>query len=68
MMFGRKGDEQALLEDIKEKFNLVKKLRRYAISSISDPVVKVDTHILVGKVMRRCCAEEVSTPVVALAA
>lgn len=46
----------------------MEKLRRYAISSISDLVVKVATHILARKVMRRCHAEEVSVLVDALVA
>jgi len=56
------------VEAMKEKYKLVKKLRGYAISSISDPVVKVATQILVGKVMRMCHGDEVSTPVIRLAA
>ena len=38
-----KGGEQALVESMKEKFKLVKKLRGYAISTIYDPAVKVET-------------------------
>lgn len=53
MMFGRKGGKLALGEAMKEKFKLVKKPQSYSISSIYDPVVKVATHILVGKVMRK---------------
>jgi len=68
MMFGRKGDEQALLKAMKEKFKLLKKLQGYAISSICDPMVKVAMQILAGKVMRKCCVDEVSTLVFALAA
>jgi len=68
MMFGEKGGEQALTEAMKEKFKLVKKPWGYAISSISDPTVKVAMQILVGKVMRKCRADEVPTPIVALAA
>jgi len=60
MMFGRKGGKQALAKAMKEKFKLVKKPRGYAISSISDPEVTVATQILVGKVMRKCCVDEVS--------
>ncbi len=52
---------------MKEKFELVKKLCRYAISSIRDPTVNVATQILVGKVMRKCHTDDVSVPVVALA-
>lgn len=53
---------------MKEKFKLVKKPRGYAISSICDLVVKVATQILAAKVMRKCCVDEVSAPVVALVA
>lgn len=67
MIFGGKGGEQALVEAMKEKFKLVKKSHGYAISSICDPVVKVATYILVGKVMRKCRANEVPMPVVVLA-
>ena len=66
MIFGGKGGEQALAEAMKEKFKLVKKPRGYAISSISDPVVKVATQILAGKVMRKCHTDEVPVLVVAL--
>jgi len=57
MMFGRKGGELALGEAMKEKFKLVKKPQSYSILSICDPVVKVATDILVGKVMRNFCAD-----------
>lgn len=67
MMFGGRGGKLALVEAMKEKFNLVKKSRGYSISSISDPKVKVATKILAGKFMRKCCVEEVTAPVVALA-
>jgi len=67
MIFGGKGGELALAESMKEKFKLVNKSRRYAISSICDPAIKVEREILVGKVMRKCRANEVPAPVVALA-
>lgn len=68
MIFGEKGGEQALAESMKEKLKLVKKSRRYVISSICDPIVKVAMQILTRKVMRKCHANEVPIPVVALAA
>lgn len=68
MMFGGKGGELALMEAMKKKFKIIKNPRGYAISNICDPTVKVATQILVGKVMRKCLTDEVSTPVVALAA
>lgn len=67
MIFGEKGGKQALTELMNEKFQLVKKLRGYAISSICDPSVNVATQILMGKVMRKCHVDEVSMPVFALA-
>jgi len=51
MIFCGKGGELVVIESMKEKFKLVKKSCRYAISSICNPVVKVATHILAGKVM-----------------
>lgn len=51
MIFRGKGDEQALAESMKEKFKLVNKPHGYAISGIYDPTVKVEVHILAGKVM-----------------
>jgi len=68
MIFGRKGCEQALMEAMKEKCKLVKKLPGYAISSICDPTVKVAMKILASKVMRKCRADEVPMPVIALVA
>lgn len=67
MIFDGKGGEQVLAESMKEKFKLVKKPHGYAISSICNPFVKVVTQILVGKVMRKCCIDELSAPIVALA-
>jgi len=52
---------------MKEKFKLVKKLHGYAISNIYDIYLKVVMQILVGKVMRKYCADEVPTPIVMLA-
>jgi len=67
MIFGGKGSEQALVELMKEKFKLVKKSHGYTISRICDPVVKVETQILVGKVMQKCRTDQVLAPIVALA-
>lgn len=52
---------------MKKKYKLAKKKRGYAISSISEKVVKVATQILASKVMHSCRENEVPTPVVALA-
>ena len=67
MIFGGKDGEQALAKAMKEKFKLVKKPHGYAIYNIYDPVLKVVTQILAWKVMRKCCVNEVSVPIVALA-
>lgn len=67
MMFGINGGELTLTEVMKEKFKPMKKLWGYAISSIYDPTVKVATFIWAGKDMKKCCKDEVSTPIIALA-
>jgi len=51
---------------MKKKIKLEKKKRGYVISSINNNVIRVMTQILAGKVMRKCHADEVPTPVVAL--
>jgi len=56
----------AIVEAMKKKYKLAKKKRGYAISNIIDKAIKVETQILVGKVMRKCRADEVPTVVVAL--
>lgn len=66
--FGGKMGECDLAEKMKDKFKLVKKARRHSISSIIHPKVKVATQILAGKVMSKCHPNEVSAPVVLLAA
>lgn len=63
-----KGGELAFAEVMKTKFKLEKKKWGYAISNINNLVVKVETQILTGKVMRKCCADEVPTLVIALVA
>jgi len=68
MMFGGKAGELVLTKAIKKKFRLVKKSRSYAITSISNLVVKVATQRLAGKVMWKFHFDEVPSPVVALAA
>lgn len=68
MAFGRKANEHALAEVMKEKLKLLKKPRDYSISSIYDHAVKVATQILAGKVMWKCCTDEVSAPMINLAA
>jgi len=51
--FDRKTSEHDLTERMKKKFNLVKKPHEYSITSITNPMVKISTQILVGKVMRK---------------
>ena len=58
----------ALIEAMKKKFKLDKKKQGYSICNINNPAIKVATQILAGKVMQRCCADEVPMPVIALAA
>ena len=52
---------------MKEKFKLVNKPHKYVISIICDPSMKVETQILVGKVMWKCRTNEVLEPVIVLA-
>lgn len=52
---------------MKKKYKLEKKKRDYMISSVNNKAIRVATQILVGKVMRKCCADEVPTSIVALA-
>jgi len=59
-----KSQEKKLADQMKSDFRLVKKLCDYAISSISDGVVQFTTQILVGKIMRKCHADEVLVPMV----
>ena len=66
--FGRKKSKCDLAEKMEDKFKIVEKLCEYLITSITDLVVKVSTYILASKVMRKCRADEVPTPVVSLAA
>lgn len=58
----------ALTKAMKKKFILEKKKQGYAISNTNNPAVKVVTQILAGKVMQKCCADEVPVPVIALVA
>lgn len=62
-----KSSDLAVAEAMKKKYKLEKKKRGYAISSVNNIAVKGATQILAGKLMRKCCADEVSAPMVALA-
>lgn len=68
MEFGGKIGERDLAEQMKHKFKFVKKPHNYSISSITDVAVKAKTHVLAGKIMRKCCVDEVPTLVVSLVA
>lgn len=65
-MIVRKSSDLALTEAMKKKYKLEKKKRGYAISSIKNKGVRVTTQLLAGKVMRKCCGDEVQALVVAL--
>ena len=67
MIIAGKGSDLALAEAMKAKYKLEKKKRGYAISNIKDKGVRVATQLLAGKVMRKCRADEVPAPVIALA-
>ena len=62
-----KASDLAISEAMKKKYKMEKKKRCYAISSIKDKGVHVANQLLAGKVMRKCHADEVSTPMVMLA-
>jgi len=66
--FGRKTRECDLIENMKDKFKLVKKPCKYSINSIIDPAIRVSKQILVVKVMRKSHANKVLAPMVLLAA
>jgi len=68
MAFGGKIGEHDLIEAMKKKFKVTNKPNSYAITDIIDPTIKVAMQILVGNIMRKCHANKVSAPVVALAA
>lgn len=66
--FVRKSHEKNLADEMKNDFGLVKKSRGYNISYVNDQAVCFYTHILAGKITKKCQADEVSTPVVSLVA
>lgn len=53
---------------MKKKFDLIKKQRKYSITSINNPAVQIATQILVGKVMRKCHMDEVLALMISLVA
>lgn len=66
--FVGKTKETKFIERMKTKFRLVKGKCGYSIRSIIDQVVQFAVHILIEKVMRKCCADEMPTPVISLVA
>ena len=54
-----KNKDKEIAQMMKEKFSLVKKSHGYDINSIDDQGVCFAMHILVGKIMRKCKANEV---------
>ena len=62
-----KIQDKALSKEMKNKYDLVNKSSGYDISSINDPVVHFNVHILVGNIMQNFWTNEVPTPVVSLA-
>ena len=54
----------AFAEAMKKKFKMEKKKRGYAISTINNNAVRVATQVVAGKVMRKCCVDEVPMMVV----
>jgi len=65
--FGGKTSECDLAEKMKKKFDVVKKLCRYSVTSINDPTVQIATQILSSTFMRKCHADEVLVPIISLA-
>lgn len=65
--FVGKNKEKETTQMMKEMFRLVNKSRGYNINSIYDQGVCFVAHILAGKIMRKCRANEVPTAVVSLA-
>lgn len=64
--FMGKNKYKEIAQVMKEKFGLGKKFHRYEINSIEDQGVCFTAHILVGKIMRKCRANEVLATVVSL--
>jgi len=52
---------------MKAKYKLEKQKWGYAITSIKDRGARITTEILANKLMRKCRADEVPAPVIALA-
>ena len=63
-----KNKDKEMTQLMKEKIGLVKKSRGYDINSKNDQGACFITHILAGKIMRKCKVNEVPAVVVSLAA
>lgn len=56
----------AIAEAMNRKYKMEKKKRGYTISNIKEKALCMVTQILVGKVMYKCCTDEVPALMVAL--
>jgi len=66
--FRGKTREKELVDKMKKDYNLLKKSQGYSILFITNQGVQFVAQILAGNVMRKCCVDKVSTPVVSLVA
>jgi len=66
--FTGKDHDRTVAENMKKKYSLVKGNRGYDIKLIRNQVVCFIAYILARKIMRKCCANEVPTLAVSLAA
>ena len=66
MQIATRRSDLVLMEAMKTKYKLEKKKRGYVIASIKDRGLCITTQLLAGKVMRKCRADEVLVPMVAL--
>lgn len=65
--FVGKNKDKEMIQMMKDKFGLVNKSHGCQINSIEDQDVCFATNVLVGKIMRKCMATEVTVVVVSLA-
>jgi len=61
-----KNKDKEIAQMMKEKFRLVTKLWGYDINSIDEQGVHFIMHILAGKIMRKCKANEATATIVSL--
>lgn len=62
-----KSSNLALIEAMKPKYKLEKRKQGYVIASIKEKGVCIATQLLAGKLMRKCCTNEVPASVITLA-